>query len=50
MRRLVVVALCALLLVSAAVFAVTRALEPRYPWLAFVKAFAEAAMVGGLAD
>src|SRR6476659_6637068 len=39
-----------LIVVMAAVFAVTRALEPRYPWLAFVKAFAEAAMVGGLAD
>ncbi len=39
-----------LLVVMAAVFAVSRALEPRYPWLSFVKAFAEAAMVGGLAD
>jgi len=39
-----------LLLVMAAVFVAARALEPRYPWLAFVKAFAEAAMVGGLAD
>jgi uncharacterized membrane-anchored protein YjiN (DUF445 family) len=39
-----------LLLVMAAVFAITRALEPRYPWLGYVKAFAEAAMVGGLAD
>src|SRR3569833_730193 len=39
-----------LLVVMAAVFAVTRALEPRYPWLGNVKAFAEAAMVGGLAD
>jgi len=39
-----------LLVVMAAVFAVTRALEPAYPWLAYVKAFAEAAMVGGLAD
>ena len=39
-----------LLLLMAAVFFTTRALEPRYPWLAFVKAFAEAAMVGGLAD
>src|SRR5215213_4964446 len=39
-----------LLIVMAALFAVTRALEHRYPWLAFVKAFAEAAMVGGLAD
>jgi uncharacterized membrane-anchored protein YjiN (DUF445 family) len=39
-----------LLVAMAAVFAVTRALEERYPWLSFVKAFAEAAMVGGLAD
>ena len=39
-----------LLVVMAGIFAVTRALEPRYPGLSFVKAFAEAAMVGGLAD
>ena len=39
-----------LLVVMAAVFFTARALEPRYPWLAYVKAFAEAAMVGGLAD
>ncbi|WP_458389880.1 DUF445 domain-containing protein [Sphingomonas sp. F9_3S_D5_B_2] len=39
-----------LLLVMAAVFATARALEPAYPWLAYVKSFAEAAMVGGLAD
>src|SRR5213593_4750058 len=39
-----------LLVVMAAVFAAARALEPRDPWLAYVKAFAEAAMVGGLAD
>jgi uncharacterized membrane-anchored protein YjiN (DUF445 family) len=39
-----------LLVVMAAVFAVARALELRYPWLSYVKAFAEAAMVGGLAD
>jgi uncharacterized membrane-anchored protein YjiN (DUF445 family) len=39
-----------LLVVMAGVFLVTRALEPQYPWLAYVKAFAEAAMVGGLAD
>ena len=29
---------------------VTRWLESRYPWLGFVRAFAEAAMVGGIAD
>jgi len=39
-----------LLLVMAVVFAVSRALQPAYPWLGYVKAFAEAAMVGGLAD
>jgi len=39
-----------LLVVMAAVFAITRALESQYPWLGYVKAFAEAAMVGGLAD
>ena len=39
-----------LLVVMAGVFFAARALEPRYPWLSYVKAFAEAAMVGGLAD
>jgi uncharacterized membrane-anchored protein YjiN (DUF445 family) len=39
-----------LLVVMAAVFALSRALEPRHPWLGYVKSFAEAAMVGGLAD
>ena len=39
-----------LLVVMAGLFILTRALEPRYPWLGLVKAFAEAAMVGGLAD
>jgi uncharacterized membrane-anchored protein YjiN (DUF445 family) len=39
-----------LLVVMAAVFAVARTLEPGYPWIGFVKSFAEAAMVGGLAD
>src|SRR3954466_11118691 len=39
-----------LLVVMAVVFAVARALEPHYPGLGYVKAFAEAAMVGGLAD
>ena len=39
-----------LLFVMAAVFAVARAFEPLYPWLGYLKAFAEAAMVGGLAD
>src|SRR3989337_520832 len=39
-----------LLIAMAALFAVTRLFEHRYPALGFVKAFAEAAMVGGLAD
>jgi uncharacterized membrane-anchored protein YjiN (DUF445 family) len=39
-----------LLVVMAGVFVAVRALQPQYPWLAYVKAFAEAAMVGGLAD
>jgi uncharacterized membrane-anchored protein YjiN (DUF445 family) len=39
-----------LLVVMAVVFAVTRTLEPGHPWLGYVKSFAEAAMVGGLAD
>jgi len=39
-----------LLVLMAAVFLASRALQDQHPWLAFVKAFAEAAMVGGLAD
>jgi uncharacterized membrane-anchored protein YjiN (DUF445 family) len=39
-----------LLVVMALVFALARALQPTHPWLGYVKAFAEAAMVGGLAD
>jgi uncharacterized membrane-anchored protein YjiN (DUF445 family) len=39
-----------LLVIMAALFVGTRLLEPGYPWLGYVKAFAEAAMVGGLAD
>ena len=39
-----------LLVVMAAVFALARAFEHQYPALGYVKAFAEAAMVGGLAD
>ena len=44
------IAATGLLVVMAAVFVAARALEPRYPWLTWVKAFAEAGMVGGLAD
>jgi len=39
-----------LLVVMAGVFVAARLLQPQYPWLAYVKAFTEAAMVGGLAD
>src|SRR3954454_22851259 len=39
-----------LLLVMAGVFVASRVLEPHHPWLGYVKSFAEAAMVGGLAD
>src|SRR5215212_5175468 len=39
-----------LLVLMAGVFFAARALEAQYPALAYVKAFAEAAMVGGLAD
>src|SRR5438105_12180897 len=39
-----------LLVVMAAVFLAARALEHQVPALGYLKAFAEAAMVGGLAD
>ena len=39
-----------LLVAMAGVFVAARAFEPQYPLLGYVKAFAEAAMVGGLAD
>ena len=39
-----------LLVVFAAIFVVAKLLEGRWPWLAAVRATAEAAMVGGLAD
>jgi len=39
-----------LLVLMAIVFIVARYFEPDYPGVGFVKAFAEAAMVGGLAD
>ena len=44
------VAATGLLVVMAAVFLVARQFAAAYPWLGYVKAFAEAAMVGGLAD
>jgi uncharacterized membrane-anchored protein YjiN (DUF445 family) len=39
-----------LLVAAAMIFVVTRALEPERPWLGYVRATAEAAMVGALAD
>ncbi len=39
-----------LLIVMAAVLAAAFLLKPRYPWLAWVEAFAEASVVGALAD
>ena len=39
-----------LLVVFAVLFVVTKLLEARWPWLAAIRATAEAAMVGGLAD
>ena len=44
------VAATGLLVVMAIIFFAARAFEPAYPWLAWVEAFAEAGMVGGLAD
>ncbi|HEY0930393.1 MAG TPA: DUF445 domain-containing protein [Gemmatimonas sp.] len=39
-----------MLVVVALIFVAARVFEARYPWLGFVRAFAEAAMVGGIAD
>jgi hypothetical protein len=39
-----------LLGVAAVVFAVARVLEARYPWVGYVRAASEAAVVGGVAD
>lgn len=39
-----------LLVLMATIFVVARQFEAAYPWVGYVKAFAEAAMVGGLAD
>ena len=44
------IAATGLLVLMAFLFFTTRAFEDQYPGLAWVKAFAEAAMVGGLAD
>lgn len=40
----------ALLGVAGLLFALAQALESRYPWLGYVRATAEASLVGGLAD
>ena len=40
----------ALLVLMAALFVAARLAEPRYPSLSYLRAFAEAAMIGGLAD
>ncbi|HEU4561126.1 MAG TPA: DUF445 domain-containing protein [Longimicrobium sp.] len=39
-----------LLVVACAVYIVARILETRWPWMGYVRATAEASMVGGLAD
>src|SRR6266566_2975348 len=39
-----------LLALAAAIFGAAAALEARYPWLGYVRATAEASLVGGLAD
>jgi len=49
LRRMKVLA-TALLVGAAVVFALAFALQDRYPWLGFVRAAAEGAMVGALAD
>jgi len=39
-----------LLVVMGMIFVVTTLLEPRHPWIGYVRATAEASMVGGIAD
>ena len=39
-----------MLIVAAVIFAISRLLEARWPWLGYLRATAEASMVGGLAD
>ena len=39
-----------LLVAAAVLFLIARAFEPAHSWLGYLRAFAEAAMVGGLAD
>ena len=49
LRRMKTIA-TSLLLVMAAIFVIAWLLEPSYPWLGYVRAAAEAGMVGALAD
>ena len=49
LRRIKLIA-AALLAICVAVFAAAQLLEPRWPGLGFVAAFAEAATIGGIAD
>jgi uncharacterized membrane-anchored protein YjiN (DUF445 family) len=49
LRRMKLVA-SGMLVVALAVFVVARMLEPLHPWLGYVRATAEASLVGGLAD
>src|SRR5262245_24833468 len=49
LRRTKFIAAVALCL-CVVVFVVARLYQPRWPWLGFVAAFAEAATIGGLAD
>ncbi|MGH7499912.1 MAG: DUF445 family protein, partial [Gemmatimonadales bacterium] len=39
-----------LLVLMTVIFVITRLLEPAHPWVAYIRATAEAAMVGGVAD
>ena len=49
LRRMKLVA-SGMLLVALAVFIIARLLEPIHPWLGYVRATAEASLVGGVAD
>jgi uncharacterized membrane-anchored protein YjiN (DUF445 family) len=49
LRRMKTIA-TSLLGVMAVVFVVSASLRPAHPWLAWVEAFSEAALIGGLAD
>ena len=49
LRRLRVIA-TGLLVAMCVVYAVARTFEPRFAWVGFIRAFAEAAMIGAMAD